>query len=47
MEEDIRRAHQEGRLDERLKQLSQYKLLIIDEIGYIPIARLGAISFPS
>jgi len=29
-------------LEEKLKQLSQFKLLIIDEIGYIPIDRLGA-----
>ena len=36
------KAHQEGRLEEKLKQLSQFKLLIIDEIGYIPIDRLGA-----
>ena len=36
------KAHQEGRLEERLKALSQVKLLIIDEIGYIPIDRLGA-----
>ncbi len=36
------KAHQEGRLEEKLKALSQVKLLIIDEIGYIPIDRLGA-----
>jgi DNA replication protein DnaC len=31
-----------GRLDERLKILAQPQLLIIDEIGYIPIDRQGA-----
>lgn len=36
------RAHHENRLDEKLKQLVQPKLLIIDEIGYLPIERLGA-----
>jgi DNA replication protein DnaC len=32
----------ENRLEERLKLLTQPKLLIIDEIGYIPIDRQGA-----
>ena len=36
------RAHNEGRLEEKLKLLVQPKLLIIDEIGYLPIERLGA-----
>ena len=36
------KVHQEGRLNKKLKQLSQAKLLVIDEIGYIPIDRLGA-----
>lgn len=31
-----------NRLEERLKLPSQPKLLIIDEIGYIPIDRQGA-----
>lgn len=38
----LTRAHQEGRLDEKLKQLVQPKLLILDEIGYLPLDRLGA-----
>ena len=29
----------EGRLQERLKKFSGYKLLIIDELGYLPISR--------
>lgn len=36
------KALYENRLDERLKILTQPKLLIIDEIGYIPIDRQGA-----
>lgn len=36
------RAHNEGRLEEKLKLLVQPKLLIVDEIGYLPVERLGA-----
>ena len=36
------KAFAEGRLDERLKLLVQPQLLIIDEIGYIPIDRQSA-----
>lgn len=36
------RFHQENRLEEKLKQLTQPKLLILDEIGYLPLDRLGA-----
>jgi len=36
------RAHQENRVEEKIKLLVQPKLLIIDEIGYLPIERLGA-----
>ena len=32
----------QGRLEERLKLLSQPQLLICDEIGYLPIDRQGA-----
>ncbi len=35
----------EGRLEERLKLLSQPQLLIVDEIGYLPIDRHGASLF--
>jgi DNA replication protein DnaC len=38
----LMRAHNENRLEEKLKLLAQPKLLIIDEIGYLPIDRLGA-----
>src|ERR1700746_290969 len=36
------RALAEGRLEERLKLLTQPQLLIVDEIGYLPIDRQGA-----
>ena len=32
----LAKAHAEGRLDERLMHLSKPKLLIIDELGYLP-----------
>lgn len=37
-----RRAHGEGRLEEKLKLYTVRRLLIIDEIGYLPIDRAGA-----
>jgi DNA replication protein DnaC len=39
------KALAEGRLEQRLKILSQPQLLIIDEIGYLPIDRQGASLF--
>lgn len=38
----LAKAHSENRLDEKLKYICQTKLLIIDEIGYIPFDRQGA-----
>ena len=38
----LMRSHNEGKLEEKLKHLVQPKLLIIDEIGYMPVERLGA-----
>jgi DNA replication protein DnaC len=38
----LTRAHGEGRLDEKLKLYTTPRLPIIDEIGYLPIDRLGA-----
>lgn len=35
----LRKAQLEGRLQERLKKFSGYKLLIIDELGYLPISK--------
>ena len=38
----LTKAHGDGRLDENLKLFTTPRLLIIDEIGYLPIDRLGA-----
>lgn len=38
----LTKAHGDGRLDEKLKVYTTPRLLIIDEIGYLPIDRLGA-----
>ena len=34
---DLHKAHLEGNINEKLKKLGSYKLLIIDELGYLPI----------
>ena len=38
----LKKAHNENRLEQRLKQFCKYRLLIIDEIGYLPVDRDGA-----
>lgn len=38
----LTKAHAEGRLEEKLKFFTTPRLLIIDEIGYLPIDRAGA-----
>jgi len=40
--QNLRKAYHENRLEIRLKHYSKYKVLIIDEIGYLPIDKLGA-----
>lgn len=35
--QQLKKAKLENRLDDRLKHFSKYKLLIIDELGYLPI----------
>ncbi|MCL2355153.1 MAG: IS21-like element helper ATPase IstB [Oscillospiraceae bacterium] len=40
--ENLNKAHYENRLAERLKHYSRYKVLIIDEIGYLPMDIAGA-----
>lgn len=35
-------AHSENRLSDKLKQYNRYKLLIIDEVGYLPVDKTGA-----
>lgn len=38
----LNKAYEENRLESKLKHYAKYKLLIIDEIGYLPIDRQGA-----
>jgi DNA replication protein DnaC len=38
----LTKAHSEGKLDDKLKLYTAPRLLIIDEIGYLPIERQGA-----
>ena len=40
--EQLKKAHFENRLPDRLKILSRYRMLIIDEIGYLPMDIQGA-----
>ena len=40
--EVLKKAHSHNRLDDKLKTLAKYKLLIIDEVGYLPIDTEGA-----
>jgi DNA replication protein DnaC len=40
--ESLKKAHFENRLPERLRFLGKFKLLIIDEIGYLPMDIAGA-----
>lgn len=38
----LNKAQKENRLDQQLQHLAQYKLLIIDEIGYLPVDHQGS-----
>ncbi len=38
----LNKAHSENRLEAKLKHYSKYKVLIIDEIGFLPIDKQGA-----
>jgi DNA replication protein DnaC len=40
--EQLKKAHFENHLPERLKFLTKFKILIIDEIGYLPMDIQGA-----
>ncbi len=42
MSATLTRALNEGRLEDKLKVYTVPRLLIIDEIGYLPIGRVGA-----
>lgn len=39
---ELNKAYRENRLDKRLKQFNKYKLLIIDELGFLPISKEDA-----
>ena len=39
---NLKKAHLENRVDDRLRLYSKYKVLIIDEVGFLPIDPLGA-----
>ena len=43
--EDLRRAYEEHRLDRRMRVYLTPKVLIIDEVGYLPLAPAGATAF--
>ena len=38
----LNKAHFENKLEQRIKHYSKYQLLIIDEIGYLPVDKQGA-----
>ena len=40
--EQLKKAHFENRLPDKLKILAKYRMLIIDEIGYLPMDIQGA-----
>ena len=40
--DNLKKAYNENRLDARIKFYCKYKLLIIDEVGFLPIDELGA-----
>ena len=43
--DSLRKAEREGKLRERVKFLSRYSLLIVDEIGYLPVGSGGGSLF--
>jgi DNA replication protein DnaC len=43
--DDLGRAYREGRLDRRMKVYLAPKVLVIDEMGYLPLDELGATIF--
>jgi DNA replication protein DnaC len=38
----LNKAHSENRLESKLKHYSKYRVLIIDEVGYLPVDKQGA-----
>lgn len=43
--ERLAKAEKEKKLEEKIRKLSKFQLLIIDEIGYLPFDELGAHCF--
>jgi DNA replication protein DnaC len=41
----IEEAHAAGKLLHRMKTLTHPSLLVVDEIGYLPVSRTGAMHF--
>lgn len=41
--QQLNKAHSENRLETKLKHLVKHKLLIIDEIGYLPVDKQGGV----
>lgn len=39
---NLRKAHSENRLEERLKHYRKYKVLVIDELGFMPLDELDS-----
>lgn len=39
---NLKKAHLENRLEDRLRLYTKYKVLIIDEVGFLPIDKQGA-----
>lgn len=39
---NLLKAYKENKADERIKHYNKYKLLIIDEVGYLPIDKTGS-----
>ncbi len=40
--QDLKKAQAQDRLDTKLRSFCRYQLLVIDEIGYLPMDRVGA-----
>ena len=41
----LNKANKKGRLNERIKHYCKYRVLIIDELGYIPIPKEDTLMF--
>jgi DNA replication protein DnaC len=42
---DLGKAAREGKLDQRMRQFTRPKVLIVDEVGYLPLDPIGATIF--